>query len=359
MKVLFTHLLNNYTGSPKVLSAAVSALAREKDFEITLLTSRTDGVLNGIPNVRYCDNGYRWKNCRPLLAVLFVWAQVRSFFFVLFHRFDVVYVNTVLPFGAALAAKLRREKIIYHVHEVYIKPNIFKRFSCAVMRKCADRILCVSRYVQENVRGAEGRSLIVYNPVERHEVSDDVEHYVRQKFDGRMIFMPTSLKEYKGVNQFAELARRNADFHFVLLCSVPLEEIQAYFFGTELPQNLALVGRQKRLLNFYREAAVTMNLSLQDKFIETFGLTIPEGFDALTPAVAPAFGGPTEIIEDGKNGFLVNPYDLAQVEAALRNIMANFETYSAFALAARESLSRFAAHTFCEKIKSEICEVAK
>ena len=171
--------------------------------------------------------------------------------------------------------------------------------------------------------------------------------------------MPTSLKEYKGVGQFVELARQNMDFNFVLLCSVPLAEMEAYFEDEVLPKNLTLVGKQSNLLNFYREAAVTTNLSLQDKFVETFGLTIAEGFDTLTPAIAPAYGGPKEIVSDGQNGFLVNPYDTEQISSALRNLLSDFETYKRFSLNAEKSLEKFSVETFREGIISEIGKVLK
>ena len=128
MKILFTHLLNNYTGAPKVLETELKLLLQNKDYDISLLTSKTDGCLSHLDNIRYYDNGYRWSNNRFLLAILLALSEIRMFFFVLFHRFDVLYVNTVLPFGAAIAAKFKRKKIIYHVHEIYINPGILKRF---------------------------------------------------------------------------------------------------------------------------------------------------------------------------------------------------------------------------------------
>ena len=39
--VLFVHLLNNYTGSPKVLRSVVDCVKKEPDIKISLLTSKT------------------------------------------------------------------------------------------------------------------------------------------------------------------------------------------------------------------------------------------------------------------------------------------------------------------------------
>ena len=49
------------------------------------------------------------------------WLFAKLFFKI--NSRDTVYINTLLPFGAALAAKLRGCKVVYHVHEVSVKPQ--------------------------------------------------------------------------------------------------------------------------------------------------------------------------------------------------------------------------------------------
>lgn len=339
MKILFAHLLNNYTGSPKVLAILLNELCKNNSLEISLLTSKTDGALSGISNIKYHDNFYRWHENKLLRIFQFTFSQAWNCFFTFFADFDVLYMNTVLPFGAAIAAKIRRKQIIYHVHEVYINPGFLKRFYSWVMNKCASKLICVSKYVKDNVDFKD--SVVVYNPVEKTEVPRDVDLYLKRKFERKLIFMPTSLKKYKGVFQFVELARIMADFDFILLCSSEHSEMQKFFSETSLPKNLTLIGKQKSLEKFYREATISINLSLYDKFIETFGLTVLESFDALVPAIAPNYGGPKEIIQDGINGFLVDSYNLSQISECIKKIICDFETYKNFALNSRKRSEDF------------------
>lgn len=354
MKILFVHLLNNYTGSPKVLSVLLNELVADDRVRISLLTSRTDGSLSGISGVEYHSNFYRWHENKLLRALRFGLSQLRNFFFTLFADFDVLYMNTVVPFGAAMAAKFRGKSIIYHVHEVYVHPGFVKRLYFKVMRMCATKVICVSNYVKECM-GFEDAS-VIYNPVLFSKMPTDADEYLKEKLKKKIIFMPTSLKEYKGVFQFVELARRMPDFHFLLLCSTELAEMQRFFSKTELPENLSLVGKQPSLENFYRKAAVTMNLSLCDKFIETFGLTVLESFDELVPAIAPNCGGPKEIIQNEKNGFLVNPYNLDEISDCIRKITKDFETYRSFAFCAKERSKYFGMNRFLSEIKGMIEE---
>lgn len=339
MKILFAHLLNNYTGSPKILAVLLNELCKNNNLEISVLTSKTDGILNGIPNVKYHDNFYRWYENKIFRFLQFCFSQLRNFFYTFFADFDVLYMNTVVPFGAALAAKIRRKTIIYHVHEVYINPGLLKQLYSLVMNKCASKVICVSNYVKDNVDFED--SVVVYNPVEITEVPKNIDLYLKQKFERKLIFMPTSLKDYKGVFQFVDLARLMTDFEFLLLCSSELAEMHKFFSETKLPKNLTLIGKQKSLEKFYREATISMNLSLYDKCIETFGLTVLESFDALAPVIAPNYGGPKEIIKDGKNGFLVDSYNLSQICECIQKITVDFETYKNFALNARKRAEDF------------------
>lgn len=355
MKILFAHLLNNFTGSPKVLSVLFKELSKDSNLKLSLLTSKTDGILNGIPNIKYHDNFYRWHENKILRLLQFALSQVTNFFFALSADYDILYMNTVVPFGAALAAKVRGKKIIYHVHEVYINPRFLKRFYSKVMKKCASQVICVSKYVQEHTDFLP--SAVVYNPIEFSPIPENLDEYLNEKLNRKIIFMPTSLKEYKGVFQFVELARKNTDYNFVLLCSTELSEMQKFFAKTDLPKNLMLVGKQKSLEKFYREAALTMNLSLYDKFIETFGLTVLESFDALVPAVAPSYGGPKEIIENGKNGFLINPYNIEEVSECIKRITSSFDVYKTFALNAKQRSKNFSKDNFFSGIKNVIKEV--
>lgn len=352
MKILFIHLLNNYTGSPKVLSQEIKLIQeKNEDYEISLLTSNTEGFLSNINGITYYYNGYKWINNKVLLTFLFFISQIQMFFFILLHsKFDIIYINTVVPFGAALAAKIKNMKIIYHVHEVYINPGFVKKFYSWVMNKCTSKVICVSNYVKDNVN-FKG-SVVVYNPAEKTEWPKNLDLYLKQKFERKLIFMPTSLKKYKGVFQFVELARLMPDFDFLLLCSTELSEMQKFFSETNLPKNLTLIGKQKSLEKFYREATISMNLSLYDKFIETFGLTVLESFDALVPAVAPNYGGPKEIIQDGINGFLVDSYNLTQICECIQRIISDFRTYKNFALNARKRAEDFCKENFLSGIET-------
>ena len=123
--IVFVHLLNDYSGSPLVLSHVIDALP-DAEYKKILYTSTSSkaGFLSGLNAVETRHFRYRWKANGWLRLMTFSWSQVLLFFQLLRLRRKevVIYINTLLPFGAALAGKLMGKKIIYHLHETSMKP---------------------------------------------------------------------------------------------------------------------------------------------------------------------------------------------------------------------------------------------
>ena len=103
-KLVFIHSLNNYSGSPKILSVLVRQFVA-RGYSVELITGGGAGFLSGIRGVKYTDNWYRWHGCKLLTVLFLVISQLRVFCLVLFRprRNTIYYLNTVTTFGAALA----------------------------------------------------------------------------------------------------------------------------------------------------------------------------------------------------------------------------------------------------------------
>ena len=68
---------------------------------------------------------------------------------------------------------------------------------------------------------------------------------------------------------------------------------------------------------------MVVNLSRTDEWIETFGLTILEAMTFGIPVIAPPIGGPTELIDDGYNGFLISSYNIDALEKKITELSKN------------------------------------
>jgi phosphatidylinositol alpha 1,6-mannosyltransferase len=71
---------------------------------------------------------------------------------------------------------------------------------------------------------------------------------------------------------------------------------------------------------------------------ETFGQTLQEAAASGLPVVAPAAGGPLDLVEDGVTGYLVPPGDAAAFQAAVVRLAADPAARAAFGTAGRRKV---------------------
>lgn len=366
MEILFVHLLNNYTGSPNVLANFLKEYSQNHE-NIHLLTSKTKGFLSNIDNIKYFDNKYRWCANKLFLTFILIFSQLYQFFFVLFgKKHDCVYVNTILPFGVVLAAKLRKERIIYHIHEYYPKPHLMQRFCVDVASKCGDKYIFVSQYLKSCYTGIfEKSSLVVHNAVSTDFHSSAKNYicqkdYIENKFNHKQIVLPCALKKYKGVNLFLGLAKKLPEYDFLLVTSNSKIESDNFFRNEEMPRNFNILNQISDMSKIYSYASLVMNLSIPhgiDKIIETFSMILVEAFEFKTPCIAPCYGGPLEIINNGDNGFLLEIENESDVIKKIYYILSDLEIYKNFCEKAFMRSYYFSFEKFVKSITEIIQEV--
>jgi len=348
MRVIAIHLLNDYSGSPKVLMQLLKGWTK-KDIETHLFTcGGREGFLSDIPKVQHHFYWYRFMD-NKFLRLLFLSASqfllAVQLLFIL-KKEDVVYVNTVLPFGAGIIGKVRGCKVIYHIHETSMKPKILKQFLFGVVKWTATEVIYVSNFLAEQ-EPLNLKKNVLYNVLEESFVEQSSFHLNIEKYS-KIVLMICSLKAYKGVNEFVKLARKNPEFIFKLVVNAPQTEIENYFNNEFLPTNLVLYPTQKNTHPFYQEASVVLNLSDTNLWVETFGLTILEAMAYGLPTIVPPVGGVVELVQEGENGFLINSKNTNLISEKLRWMLQNQTVYNQMSKDAFEK-SKFFGEDYFEK----------
>lgn len=331
MKLLVFHLLNDYSGSPKVLSQNITSLI-SNGCHITLVTSK-GGILDRLRNdnltIHYLN--YKFSNNRIITLLWFLLAQITMFFYAFkYGRKNTFYINTILPFGASIAAKILKRPIIYHYHENAEAKGIAYKILSSIMLRTADKIICVSK-IQASTLPKSDKIVIIPNAIP--EPFESIKNYrFEEAFTAKRVLMLCSLKKYKGINEFWKLAELMPKYNFELVINDNEYNIKRYIRDNNLKilPNLIWHPRQSDVIPYYLNSSIILNLSNKNEIIETFGLTAIEGIACGRPIIGPTVGGISEIIQDDFNGYKIDVQNLNKIKGAIEYILSTKERYVSF-----------------------------
>jgi glycosyltransferase involved in cell wall biosynthesis len=317
--IVFAHLLNDRSGSPRVLCSSIAALRKQDEAVHLFVGSDGSGCLDeiGVSATRYW---YRRTPYRLLTLFTFLFSQGCLFFRLLHSDFieknAVIYVNTLLPFGAALYGRITGRPVVYHLHEISVRPVPLRWFLTAMAHLTARSLIYVSDFHRAHLPLADVPAKTVYNALDAAFLKQaNLSTYQHQHTGCFRVLMLAALRDYKGVPEFLSLANQfagQAEICFDLVANEEEAVIQHYFTDKTLPSNVTVYSRTSNPSAYYAKASLVVNLSRPDQCVETFGLTLLEAMAFGIPVIAPPVGGPAELVSDGVEGFLIN---CRQVEA--------------------------------------------
>jgi glycosyltransferase involved in cell wall biosynthesis len=278
-----------------------------------------------------------WKLIRtPAIIALFIGGLPvrlgRLLLFLRRHQIDLVYTNTITVADGAIAAKFARRPHIWHLHEnidateglLKLLPG--KHVASFLTPKLSTLIAVASRTLGDQIF-ADHLSMpkvnVIHNGVDTNRFSPNPStNFLHRELgipvDAPLVGICGTIQESKGHEVFikaaADVSRKLPTSHFVIIG----EGLPSYIRHiTNLANDYGLTGRlhftgwRTDIPEIFQELAIIVIASKQ----EAFGLTAIEGMSTGKPIVATRCGGPEEVIEHGKTGYLVeldNQIELAQ-----------------------------------------------
>jgi L-malate glycosyltransferase len=351
-RIIAVHLLNDFSGSPFVLRQSLEVLSAN-GYSITLYTATPggNGFLSNINGITKKNIFYQWHPNRWITLLFFLYSQISLAFRLLFtlRKQDIVYINSLLPFGAAIAGALRGCKVLYHVHEVSVKPEILKKFLLFMANQTSRKAIFVSRDLLSRTTFKQPAT-VIYNALPDSFIQKAHSFNEKKQASPFNILLLCSLKKYKGVGEFIACARQLPDYHFHLVLNATQKEITDFFSRETIPGNCFLHPAQSNVHPFYRDADVVVNLSRTSEWIETFGMTILEAMHYKKPVIIPPIGGITELIADGIEGYRVDSSSIDTLCEKLQLLATNQALYQQLAGNAYIKTQQFSQSQFAKSI---------
>jgi len=287
---------------------------------------------------------------RQPLRVLFAAAETASYGYRLARRLkklrpDVVHAYTLksLVYGA-LAARLTRTPLVWQVNDRIAAdylPSPAVRGIRILARHATAGVIAISEATLEPLGDLDVPRSIVHHAIALEPRT------VKNQRDTFVVGMVGRIAEWKGQHVFLSAFARafpEGQERAVIVGSALFGEDDYADSLHALIQGLGIDGRVE--FRGFRDA-VADELARLDVLVhasvlpEPFGRVVVEGMAAGLPVVAPAAGGPLEIITDGVDGILYPPGDVAALAEALQRLASDGALRSRLGEAAERSAARY------------------
>lgn len=239
------------------------------------------------------------------------------------RRFDLVYTTTAPTTGGWLLARRWRVPHVYHVHEIFWHARPLVAALERLLRR-ADVVLCCSRAVADQFSEALP-TRVVYSGA---SVDPGTPTSVPLGGTEVVVACVARLNEWKGQDVLIDAAA-------ILAPDIPHLQVRLVgdVYRGETEHRRALEEQVDRLglhhvVRFEgerRDAHALIGTSdllvLPSKRAEPFGMVLIEAMLLGRPVIATRAGGPTEIIDHGIDGLLVEPGDAAQLASAIAELV--------------------------------------
>ncbi|WP_245708689.1 glycosyltransferase family 4 protein [Ruania alba] len=148
----------------------------------------------------------------------------------------------------------------------------------------------------------------------------------------------------KNVTELAPLARMRGARLVVVGDGPDRLALERTLHGTDA----VLLGRMEG--NELAAAYAALDVFVHTGTSETFGQTLQEAMASGLPVVAPAVGGPLDLVQAGETGYLVAPHDATALYGAVRTLVQDRGMRARMGEAGRRAILPRSWHALCEQL---------
>lgn len=218
-------------------------------------------------------------------------------------------------------------------------------FKLWFVRHSADAVVVVSDYLKQSLRDLKfpaERIFRIYNGVDMGRFASSPIGRLRAELQCRngtkLIGMVANLRETKGYEYFIQAARKVADTmpqtRFVAIGEIDPgigTRMQDLVRKMSLQDHFSFLGFREDVPDILSDLDIFVLSSIS----EGFSLATVEAMAAGKPVIATRSGGPQEIVEDGRTGYLTPTADPDALAGKICELLANPERAAALAQTAR------------------------
>ena len=261
------------------------------------------------------------------------------------HSIDMVHNNTAAVLEGIYLKRKLKLPLIWHVHEIIVKPKAISDFINMLMGRYADKIVTVSQAVANHIKQSpfikDSQVEVIYNGVDNAVYYPMDASSIREKFDiaqdALVIGMIGRVNAIKGQNDFIEavepLLEKNEQAVAFLAGGVfpgeewRLEELDNRIASSSVVSQIQRIDYYDKTSELYNMFDIFVLPSIKPDSLPTVVL---EAMACSKPVVGYNNGGIAEMVVDDKSGCLVKPNRPQELSNAISLLLDSSEKREKF-----------------------------
>ena len=261
------------------------------------------------------------------------------------HSIDMVHNNTAAVLEGIYLKRKLKLPLIWHVHEIIVKPKAISDFINMLMGRYADKIVTVSQAVANHIKQSpfikDSQVEVIYNGVDNAVYYPMDASSIREKFDiaqdALVIGMIGRVNAIKGHNDFIEavepLLEKNEQAVAFLAGGVfpgeewRLEELDKRIASSSVVSQIHRIDYYDKTSELYNMFDIFVLPSIKPDSLPTVVL---EAMACSKPVVGYNNGGIAEMVVDDKSGCLVKPNSPQELSNAISLLLDSSEKREKF-----------------------------
>lgn len=274
------------------------------------------------------------------------------------EHIDLIHTNSVKAHYLSFLIKLlTNKKIIWWVRDDTMNKLIF-----SLTKFIPSKIIYISKYIETYYKENKN-SIVIYNGTNIYKsvISEDEKNKLRNKLnikDEVVIICSERLVKWKGVQILISALNKIRNEKFICLIIGTGDnqrdnfekEIKKNVKDFNLENNVKFIGWSENINEYFQIANILVHPVINP---EPFGLVVIEGMSFNLSVISSNIGGPSEIIDDNIDGFLIEPNNDSLLSEKLKYLINNKEICQEVGKKAKQKvLSKFTQEIETKNIES-------